>query len=69
MKKSILILMMAVCWMAASAAAPERKMLEQGKTWVYVYHHFEENETDYDESTWGLIINWTVRSPSTSVSI
>lgn len=53
MKKSILILMMAVCWMAASAAAPERKMLEQGKTWVYVYHHFEENETDYDESTWG----------------
>ena len=38
--------------MAASAAAPERKMLEQGKMWVYVYHHFEENETGYDESEW-----------------
>ena len=41
-----------VCCMAATAAAPERKMLEQGKKWVYVYHHFEENETGYDESTW-----------------
>ena len=41
-----------VCCMAASAAAPERKMLEQGKTWVYTYHHFEENETGYDESVW-----------------
>ena len=41
-----------VCCMAASAAAPQRKMLEQGKMWVYVYHHFEENETGNDESTW-----------------
>ena len=24
----------------------ERKMLEQGKTWVYNYHHFEENEEE-----------------------
>ena len=46
MKKSILILMAAACWMTASAAAPERKMLEQDKTWVYTYHHVEEVFTD-----------------------
>ena len=38
--------------LAARAAAPERKMLEQNKMWIYVYHHFEENETGYNESTW-----------------
>ena len=52
MKKSLLFMIAVVCCMAASAAAPERKMLEQGKMWVYVYHHFEENETGYDESVW-----------------
>ena len=46
--------MAAVCCMAASAEAPQRKMLEQSKTWVYVYHHFEEREdhTDYDHTMW-----------------
>ena len=38
--------------MAARAVAPERKMLEQNKMWIYAYHHFEENETGYNESTW-----------------
>lgn len=52
MKKSLLFMIAVVYSMAASAAAPERKMLEQGKMWVYVYHHFEENETGYDESEW-----------------
>ena len=52
MKKSLFFIIAVVCCMAASAAAPERKMLEQGKMWVYVYHHFEENETGYDESEW-----------------
>jgi serpin B len=54
MKKTILLLMAAVCCMAASAEAPQRKMLEQSKTWVYVYHHFEEREdhTDYDHTMW-----------------
>ena len=52
MKKSLLFIIAVVCCMAASAAAPERKMLEQGKMWAYVYHHFEENETGYDESEW-----------------
>ena len=32
------VLMMSVCVAAANAAAPKRPMLEQGKTWVYVYH-------------------------------
>ena len=52
MKKSLLFMIMAVCCMTASASAPKRKMLEQGKMWVYVYHHFEEQETGYDESIW-----------------
>ena len=31
--------------MTADAAAPKRKMLEQGKTWTYIYHHITESET------------------------
>ena len=31
--------------MTASAAAPKRKMLEQGKKWTYIYHHYEDGET------------------------
>lgn len=58
MKKYVLILMATICWMTASAVVPERKMLEQGKSWAYVYHHIEDRETPgpdgkgYDESTW-----------------
>ncbi|MBP5800426.1 MAG: serpin family protein [Prevotella sp.] len=52
MKKSLLFVVVAVCCMTASAAAPERKMLEQGKMWIFAYHHFEEHETGYDESIW-----------------
>jgi serpin B len=42
----------------ASAAVPERRMLEQGKVWTYTYHHFEDRETPaangsyYDHSMW-----------------
>ncbi len=58
MKKYVLILMATICWMTASAVVPERKMLEQGKSWAYVYHHIEDRETPgpdgkgHDESTW-----------------
>ena len=44
--------------MTANAAAPKRPMLEQGKTWEYVYHHFTDRETAgpegklYDETIW-----------------
>lgn len=31
--------------MTAQAAAPKRPMLEQGKTWEYVYHHYDEGIT------------------------
>jgi serpin B len=42
----------------ASAAVPERRMLEQDKVWTYTYHHFEDRETPaangsyYDHSMW-----------------
>ena len=58
MRKSILLLCLSVICIAANAAVPERKMLEQGKVWVYTYHHFEPRETPaadgsyYDHSTW-----------------
>ena len=59
MKKSLMILMAVICWtVVASAAVPERRMLEQDKVWIYTYHHFEDRETPaangsyYDHSTW-----------------
>ena len=58
MKKYLLLLSLAVGCMTAQAAAPKRPMLEQGKTWEYVYHHFEDRETagsdgkSYDETIW-----------------
>lgn len=58
MRKSILFIIAAVCCMTASAAVPERKMLEQGKLWVNTYHHVEDRETSevegdyYDEPMW-----------------
>ena len=51
-----LILVFAVCCMTASAA-PQRKMLEEGKSWTYVYHHFEENGSGHDHSIWLIEYN------------
>ena len=31
--------------MTANAEAPKRPMLEQGKKWTYIYHHYEDGET------------------------
>ena len=45
MKKYLLLLSLAIGCMTADAAAPKRKMLEQGKTWTYIYHHITESET------------------------
>ena len=36
---------LAIGCMTADAAAPKRKMLEQGKKWTYIYHHYEDGET------------------------
>ena len=58
MKRYILLLTLSVCVAAAQAAAPKRPMLVQGKTWEYVYHHFEEKESPvtgpdhYEEDMW-----------------
>ena len=41
------VLTLSVCVAAAQAAAPRRPMLEQGKTWVYVYHHV--NDDPYED--------------------
>ena len=67
--KNIVLILLSIL-MAATAFAqngvtktnklptPQRKMLEQGKEWAYVYHHFEEHETSdpeyygYDQTTW-----------------
>ena len=38
--------------MTASAAAPKRPMLEQGKSWTYVYHHYEDGETPDPDGTY-----------------
>ena len=51
-KRTVIILLFALCHMTISAIVPERRMLEQGKTWTYYYHHFEANETGYDKSVW-----------------
>ena len=55
--KRILLLAAAVLLSTVSYAKEQvLPMLEQGKTWVYVYHHFEDNENDdengYDETQW-----------------
>ena len=49
MTKSLIcvVLTLSVCVAAAQAAAPKRPMLEQGKTWVYVYHHV--NDDPYED--------------------
>ena len=49
MNKSLIcvVLTLSVCVAAAQAAAPRHPMLEQGKTWVYVYHHV--NDDPYED--------------------
>ena len=55
---SALVLTIAGLSVGANAAAPKRPMLEQGKTWYYVYHHFTDRETAgpdgnlYEETHW-----------------
>lgn len=58
MKKLVSLLVLSTVCLVANATVPERKMLEQGKMWVYTYHHFEYRETpaadgsSYDHSMW-----------------
>ena len=60
--KRIVFMLMLVCPMAASARTELRPMLKEGKTWNYVYHHFEENafptsDESYNESVWRVAYN------------
>ena len=55
------MLTLSVCVAAAQAAAPKRPMLEQGKTWTYVYHHFEDGETPDPDGVYGdleMFFSW-----------
>ena len=60
MKKLVSLLVLSAICLVANATVPERKMLEQGKMWVYIYHHFEYRETpaadgsSYDHSIWEM---------------
>lgn len=49
------MLLFAAVWLATVAAwadTAQRPMLEQGKTWWYEYHHFEDNGSGYDETVY-----------------
>ena len=69
MKRYILLLTLSVCVAAAQAAAPKRPMLEQGKRWTYVYHHFTDRESPgpdgklYDEDLW--FVDYTLKGDTT----
>ena len=64
-KKNVLwicvVLTLSACVAAAQAGAPKRPMLEQGKTWTYVYHHFEDGETLDPDGVYGdldMFFSW-----------
>ncbi|MBQ8457453.1 MAG: serpin family protein [Prevotella sp.] len=65
MKRILLLLSLAIGCMTADAAAPKRKMLEQGKTWTYIYHHFEEaptgSESDVVPGREGWPVEYTLK--------
>ena len=61
MKRYILLLTLSVCVAATQAAAPKRPMLEQGKTWEYVYHHYDEGITPDPDGTYNgetVFLSW-----------
>ena len=65
MKRILLLLSLAIGCMTADAVAPKRKMLEQGKTWTYIYHHFEEaptgSESDVVPGREGWPVEYTLK--------
>ena len=65
MKRILLLLSLAIGCMTADAAAPKRKMLEQGKTWTYIYHHFElaptGSESDVVPGREGWPVEYTLK--------
>ena len=49
--KRLILLLLALLPVVASAEKDFRSMLVEGKTWVYTYHHFNESTNAYDPNT------------------
>ena len=61
MKRYLLLLSLSIGITTANAAAPKRPMLEQGKTWEYVYHHYDEGITPDPDGTYNgetVFLSW-----------
>ena len=52
MRTSVLSLGLLLSTLATQATPAHRPMLEQGKTWTYAYHHFEDAENGYNATWW-----------------
>ncbi len=52
MRKQLLLFAVLMLSAATFAADQRLPMLKQGKTWNYVFHHFEDGERGYTEYNW-----------------
>jgi len=57
--KRLVILLLIVCPLMASAKTTLRTMLVEGKTWYYAYHHYNDEAGKYDDRTYS--VSYTVR--------
>ena len=57
--KRIVLLLILVCPLVASAKTDSRPMLVDGKTWCYIYHHFEMKEDLTGEEEYRDMFNET----------
>ena len=53
--KKLLVLALLAATMNASAESARQPMLVQGKMWEYVYHHFEDQESDSPKETQWMV--------------
>ena len=57
--KRLVILLLIVCPLMASAKTTLRTMLVEGKTWYYSYHHYNDEEGKFDDQTYR--VSYTVK--------
>ena len=57
--KRLVILLLIVCPLMASAKTTLRTMLVEGKTWYYAYHHYNDEAGKYGDRTYS--VSYTVR--------
>ena len=57
--KRLVILLLIVCPLMASAKTTLRTMLVEGKTWYYAYHHYNDEAGKFDDRTYS--VSYTVR--------